>query len=871
VKTDNNSTQPKRIYLADYKAPSFKIKSIDLYFNLNETETWVHAVQQIERLEDVPLVLNGENLELKSLKIDGLELHTTQYEVGPESLTIHQVPANFKLEIIVAVNPQANKACEGLYLSKGIFATQCEAESFRKITYFLDRPDVMTSYTVTIEADKKKYPVLLSNGDLVSKKDMPDGRHLAVWKDPFKKPSYLFALVAGDIGVVEGTYTTKSGKKVKLEVFASHGKQDRCHHALESLKKAMKWDEDTYGLEYDLNQYMIVSIDDFNMGAMENKGLNIFNSRLVLADPQSATDLDFDRIESVVGHEYFHNWTGNRVTCRNWFELSLKEGLTVFRDQEFSSDLNSRAVQRIRDVDALRSAQFTEDAGPNAHPVRPESCLAVDNFYTPTIYEKGSEVIRMMQTIVGRKGFRLGMNEYFKRHDGQAVTIMDFADAIAAPNKADFSQFKLWYSQAGTPEVTVTEKYDGAKKEYQLTLSQSCMVSEKQPDKKPFHIPMLIGLLDENGKNLQLQSNDIVYNSDEKAVVHLKQETQTFTFNGINSKPVLSLNREFSAPIKLSWKASSAELLHLIKYDTDTFNRREAAFKMVLEELQRLISTVKAGTATEVKPAITEALGVVLTDQQIDPEFKALMLQLPDDEIIAQVEAELNAKAFRTAKLALLKAFTGRYTEDIQRLYKEHHAIDAKGSRALKNTLLRFMVESGTAGSETLAYEQFTTAKNMTDKISSLATLCQTNNEYKAKALQSFFTEWKDDAVVFNKWLQVQAWSPLESAFEDVKHAAQTPPFSLENPNNIYSLHRAFGTNYGAIQAADGPAFKWLCDEILKIDKINPQVAARLCGSFNFVKKFPEALRVKAQTEIKRLLEDPSLSKNARELLEGCV
>ncbi len=871
MKTDNSTTQPKRIFLTDYKAPSFKIKSIDLHFNLNESETWVNAVQQIERLEDVPLVLNGENLILKSLKIDGLELHTTQYEVGPESLTIHQVPVNFKLEVIVTVDPQANKSCEGLYLSKGIFATQCEAESFRKITYFLDRPDVMTTYTVTIEADKKKYPVLLSNGDLISKKDLPEGSHVAVWKDPFKKPSYLFALVAGDLGVVEGTYTTKSGKKVKLEVFASHGKQDRCHHALESLKKAMKWDEDNYGLEYDLNQYMIVSIDDFNMGAMENKALNIFNSRLVLADPESATDLDFDRIESVVGHEYFHNWTGNRVTCRNWFELSLKEGLTVFRDQEFSSDLNSRAVQRIRDVDALRSAQFTEDAGPNAHPVRPESCLAVDNFYTPTIYEKGSEVIRMMQTIVGRKGFRLGMNEYFKRHDGQAVTIMDFSDAIAAPNKADFSQFKLWYSQAGTPEVTVSEKYDAAKKEYQLTLRQNCAVTEKQPHKKPFHIPMLIGLLDEGGKNLPLQSSDIVYNSDEKAVVHLKQETQTFTFTSVKSKPVLSLNREFSAPIKLNWKATAEDLLHLIKYDTDTFNRREAAFKMVLEELQRLIAQVKSGSPAQVKPAIVDALGVTLSDKNIDPEFKALMLQLPDDEILAQVEAELDAKAFRSAKLTLLKAFTEKYSESILQLYKHHHAIDSKGSRSLKNTLLRFMVESGTAGAEAMAYQQFTSAKNMTDKISSLATLCQTNNEFKAKALQSFFDQWKDDAVVFNKWLQVQAWSPVESAFDDVKRAAATPPFSLENPNNIYSLHRAFGTNYAAFQSADGAAFKWLCDEILKVDKLNPQVAARLCGSFNFVKKFPEKLRVAAQAEIKRLLDDSQLSKNARELLEGCV
>lgn len=871
MKTDNNSTQPKRIYLSDYKAPPFKIKSIDLHFNLHETATIVKATQQIERLEDVPLILDGENLKLKSLKIDGLELHTTQYEVSPESLTIPQVPTSFKLETTVEIDPQANKSCEGLYLSKGVFATQCEAEGFRNITYFLDRPDVMTSYTVTVEAEKSKYPVLLSNGDMISKEDIGNGRHVAVWKDPFKKPSYLFALVAGDLGVVEGNYTTKSGKKVKLEVFASHGKQNRCHHALESLKKSMKWDEDTYGLEYDLNQYMIVSIDDFNMGAMENKGLNVFNSRLVLADPESATDLDFDRIESVVGHEYFHNWTGNRVTCRNWFELSLKEGLTVFRDQEFSSDLNSRAVQRIRDVDALRSSQFAEDAGPNSHPVRPESCLAVDNFYTPTIYEKGSEVIRMMQTIVGRKGFRFGMDEYFKRHDGQAVTIMDFADAIATPNKADFSQFKLWYSQAGTPEVTVTEKYDAVKKEYQLTLRQSCAVTDKQPVKKPFHIPMLIGLIDDEGKNLPLQSADIVYNSDEKAVLHLKQETQTFTFTGVQTKPVLSLNREFSAPIKLNWKASSEELLRLIKFDTDTFNRREAAFKMILEELQRLIGGIKKGSPTQVRTEIVEALGVVLADTNIDPEFKSLMLQLPDDEIIAQVEAELDAKSFRQAKLALLNALVTKYSDTITQLYKNHHAIDAKGSRSLKNTLLRFMVESGMQNSTELTYEQFIGAKNMTDKISALATLCVTQNEFKKKALESFYTQWKDDAVVFNKWLQVQALSPLESTFSEVKRLAETAPFSFENPNNIYSLHRAFGANYTAFQTADGEAFKWLCEEILKIDRMNPQVAARLCGSFNFVKKFPEILRTKAQAEIKRLLEDSKLSKNSRELLESCV
>ena len=618
---------PKRIFLSDYKAPDFQVKEISLHFNLFETKTIVTAVQEIKKINDAPLVLNGEALTLLSIKIDGNELSKDKYSADEETLSIPDPPKSFSLETVVEINPEANKSCEGLYLSKGIFATQCEAEGFRHITYFLDRPDVMTSYTVTIEADQQKYPVLLSNGDLVSKKQLEAGRHQAIWHDPFKKPSYLFALVAGDLGVVTGNFKSQSGKDIKLEVFASHGKQSRCEHALESLKKAMKWDEERFGLEYDLSQYMIVSIDDFNMGAMENKGLNIFNSRLVLADPESATDTDFDRIESVVGHEYFHNWTGNRVTCRNWFELSLKEGLTVFRDQEFSSDLNSRAVQRIKDVDSLRGSQFAEDAGPNSHPVRPESCLSVDNFYTPTIYEKGSEVIRMMQTIVGRSGFRKGMDEYFKRHDGQAVTILDFSDAIAAPNKADFAQFKLWYSQAGTPEVTVSESYDPAKNEYTLSLSQSTKATEKQPHKQPFHIPLLVGLLNSAGQNLHIKSKDVVFNTDEKPVLHFKHEQQTFVFTDVPAKPVLSLNREFSAPIKLNWHATQSELLHLVKFDTDPFNRREAVFKMALQELRRLISNFQARAPLLPKVDFIEALGFILNDPEIDPEFKALMVE----------------------------------------------------------------------------------------------------------------------------------------------------------------------------------------------------------------------------------------------------
>lgn len=871
MKTDRESIQPQRILLTDYKAPSFSVKSLDLHFKLDEIKTQVTATQIIEKLEDSPLVLNGENLKLVAIRINGVALTSDQYTQDAETLTIPSIPNQFTLETAVEINPLENKSCEGLYLSKGIFATQCEAEGFRNITYFLDRPDVMTSYTVTLEADKIKYPVLLSNGDLISKKDLQNGQHQAIWKDPFKKPSYLFALVAGDIGVVEGNFITKSGKNVKLEVYASHGKQIRCQYALESLKKSMQWDEEKYGLEYDLNQYMIVSIDDFNMGAMENKGLNIFNSRLVLADPESATDNDFNRIESVVGHEYFHNWTGNRVTCRNWFELSLKEGLTVFRDQEFSADMNSRAVQRIKDVDALREKQFAEDAGPNSHPVRPESCLAVDNFYTSTIYEKGAEVIRMMQTIVGTKGFRKGMDEYFKRHDGQAVTILDFADAIATPNQADFSQFKLWYSQAGTPEVSVSENYNSEKKEYTLTLKQFCQPTEKQPLKKPFHIPLLVGLIDSAGNDLTLKSKDITYNSDEKPVIHLKHSEQTIVFTDLNAKPVLSLNREFSAPIKLHWAATSEQLLHIIKYDSDAFNRREACFKMLLEELKRLLTLYHNKNVLMTNHEIIEALEYILNDTKIDPQLKALMLQLPEYDILAQEENILDAKAFHTAYLTLTKAFVQKCESSLVDLYHQHHQLKTSASRALKNRILGFLIDAIPVKTIPLVFVQYNTAQNMTDKINALVYLCRTQSTEKEIALNEFFNRWKDDAVVFNKWLQAQAISPSENTFERVQQLSRQSPFSLENPNNIYSLHMVLGGNYLAMQQDHGNTFSWFCDELLKIDEKNPQAAARLCGSFNFLKKFPPSLKELGQLEIKRVLSEPKLSKNTRELLEGCI
>lgn len=864
-----------KTYLKDYKSPAYSITSIYLHFNLHESATIVTTVLKFTKLKNEPLVLNGVQLKLISLAVDGVP--TTSYDLTPETITLldSNLNTSFELRTQVEINPEENKSCEGLYLSNGIFCTQCEAESFRKITYMLDRPDVMTTYTVEIEADKTKYPQLLSNGDCCSQEDLDNGRHKAVWKDPFKKPSYLFALVAGNMGVVTDSFTTISGKKVKLEVFAAHGKENRCLHAMESLKNSMKWDEDRFGLEYDLNQFMIVAIDDFNMGAMENKGLNVFNSRLVLADLESATDDDFESIESVVGHEYFHNWTGNRVTCRNWFELSLKEGLTVFRDQEFSADLNSRPVQRIKDVNSLRSRQFPEDAGPNAHAVRPSSCMAVDNFYTATIYEKGAEIIRMMQTIVGRKGFRRGMDEYFKRHDGQAVTITEFADAISEANKADFKQFKNWYSQAGTPEVLVSENYNSQNKTYTLTLEQKCplTLSEQTENliKEPFHIPLMVGLLDDSGQELKLESEDIVWNSDEKPVLHLKLKKQNFTFENISSKPTLSLNREFSAPVKIVWEPELSVLLHLIKYDTDAFNKYEIAQKILLLEVRRIIGLLKKGQATDVQTDIIHSIGTVLSDVRLDSAFKSLMLSLPSDATLTLEEDILDGNVFEQCRQIVRAAFVKNYGSTILDIYKKLQNSKTASDRSLKNRLLAFLVRTNAPGAHKLACDQYETALNMTDSIAALGLLSETISDEREHYLQHFFNRWSKDSVVFNKWLMVQAGSPASDTFQKMKSIATSDYFNSKNPNSIYSFHGVFGKNYQAFNSDNGETYAWFCNELLKIDAWNPQVAARLCASFNFVKKLPAQQKEKALAEIKKLLAVPNLSKNSRELLEKCI
>lgn len=869
----------EKIFLKDYKSPAFMVESVNLDFNLNEDFCRVVTKTQLKTLmADVPLRLNGEDLKLVSVKINGSLLSENQYQLTEAELIIPSTPDSFLLEIETNLEPQNNTSLEGLYKSNNIFCTQCEAQGFRKITYFLDRPDVMTSYSVTIEADKQKYPVLLSNGDRIKIEDLGNGRHKAYWRDPHKKPCYLFALVAGDLGVIQDTYVTKSGRKVNLEVYAAHGKQDRCWHAMESLKKSMQWDEEVFGLEYDLNEYMIVAIDDFNAGAMENKGLNIFNSRLVLADSNSATDTDFHSIESVVAHEYFHNWTGNRVTLRDWFQLSLKEGLTVFRDQEFSADMTDRGTQRIEDVDSLRTGQFSEDAGPNAHPVRPESCMAVDNFFTMTIYEKGAEVIRMMQTIVGRKGFRKGMDEYFRRHDGQAVTTDDFAAAISEPNGKDFTQFRRWYHQAGTPVVSVQERYDASTSEYHLTLKQDCPPTPQQPTKEPFHIPLMMGLLNKHGQELPMNCEHIEVNTDGKHLIELKDKQQTYTFKGLSERPVLSILREFSAPIHLKWEASQDDLYFLMEKDTDSFNRREMAQKLALQALHTLINQARTAQPLMVDTRFVQAMSAIIRDDKMDPGFKAKMLQLPSPAILAQEEELLDASAFHQARIALRQAIALANRNELVAIYKQFHGVEPKsrntkvfGHRLLKNQALSYLAELNNPEFVDLIDAQYWDAHNMTDRMAAMTLLADTETSQREKVLQHFFEEWKNDSVVINKWFTAQATSSRAQTLEDVKALTKNPAFNITNPNNVYSLLRSFGSNLVRFHDPKANTYEFYADMILEIDAKNPQVAARLCAAFNFVKKLEPALKERALNQIKRMVAVEKLSKNSRELLQSAL
>lgn len=873
MKTDSLTT-PQKILLSDYTSPDFKVESLFLNFDLHPEYTLVTQKSRWSRTGHCSptLRLDGEHLELLSFKVDGKEFPKTVTESFLEFSPSSEV---FELEIQTKIFPHLNTDLEGLYISGGTYVTQCEAQGFRRITYFLDRPDVMTKYRVRIEADKAKYPVLLSNGDCLDHQDLGP-RHASTWEDPFKKPSYLFAMVAGDLGVLEDQFVTMSGRAVKLQIFSRHGTQHLCHHAMESLKKSMKWDEERFGREYDLSTYMILAIDDFNMGAMENKGLNVFSSRYIFADPRTATDDDYFNIESIVAHEYFHNWTGNRVTVRDWFHLSLKEGLTVFRDQEFSSDMTDRDLVRIRTVADLRAGQFAEDAGPNAHPIRPASCYSVDNFYTSTVYDKGSEIIRMLNTMAGRPGFRKGMDYYFKTFDGCAVVLEDFAESIAKPNNLDLSQFKLWYSQAGTPLVSVHESYDQSAKEYVLTLSQSCPMTTQEKregaKKQSFQIPMTLALFDRsNGEEFYLNCPDVVKNSEGQSLIYLNQTSQTYRFSNVPSHPVLSLNRQFSAPVRVEKETSKADLLFILKYETDSFSRWEALQVLLKDLFLKNLRSLARRESCSFEPELKEAFKYVLENKDIFEGIKAELLSPPDDSTLVQELDVLDGKNLAQARKEFSMWMARELKDELLTIYKTYHGVntfsrDAKdfGKRALKNTCLYYL--SCLPEGEALAWAQFQTAEIMTDQVSALKCLIQSKN-YREQALQNFYNQWKENSLVLQKWYGLIAASDHEETFTQVKTLWSSPNFNRKQPAAVYSLLWRFGDNLSQMWAGDLDRISFMKEVVLEMDGINSQVASRLAGVFDLWSKLKPELKDHTHGVLRDLLK-AKLSKNTYEILE---
>lgn len=866
----------QRRFLKEYQAPAYKILSLDLHFDLDETKTLVQSRFEYVQLKTSPLILDGIDLDLKEIRLNGNLLSQSDFMIEKSQLKIKDLPPSGTLEIKVQLNPSSNTSLEGLYMSKGSFCTQCEAEGFRKITYFLDRPDVMTSFNkVTLVADQKKFPVLLSNGNLLEKKTLSQGRHQVTYQDPHKKPCYLFALFAGDLGQIEDHFTTRSGRQVQLQVFSPHGTQARCLHAMASLKNAMKWDEERFGREYDLDSYKIVAIDDFNAGAMENKGLNIFNSRLVLADAQTATDEDYFNIESVVAHEYFHNWTGNRVTLRDWFQLSLKEGLTVFRDQEFSGDMTDRGVQRINDVDTLRERQFPEDAGPNAHPIRPESCLSVDNFFTPTIYEKGSEIIRMMQTLVGRPGFRKGMDEYFRRHDGQAVTIDDFAAAISDSNQINFDQFRRWYSQAGTPIVKIDETYDTTTKKYKLHLRQELILNGQIVAHQPFFIPLRMALLDEKGNEIPLDQSFLKKNSEEQTYIICSQLAEDFVFDNLKQKPVLSILRDFSAPVKLQWNPQLEDLYFLAAKDSDSFNRREILQKLALDLLEKnyLVNSFEA----TIPEGFFDIFESALLDSSLKPAYQAQLIQMPSAQRLALQLKSIDGQKLGQTIDAFERSLAIRFESSLLQVYEKFHPLNPTsqnssdfGPRALKNNALKYLAKIPNKKYLPLIENQYFKAQNMTDRFTALQLLCEDNSDARLAALKDFENTFKEDAVVFNKWFTAQASSEHPETLQIVKNLCQHSLFDVKNPNNVYSLLRAFGQNIISFYSSRD-SLHFMLDKIFEIDSFNPQVAARLCGSFQLLGKLNPMDKAEFQKELRLRLESKNISRNTRELLDGLL
>ncbi|MFI4919486.1 MAG: aminopeptidase N [Legionellales bacterium] len=850
------------IYLKNYQAPAFTIDTVDLVFDLFDDHALVTATLKLIRQHEGALHLLGDDLELISLHCNGLELAPQAYTVQPDNLIIESCPDELTLVIVTRIRPQDNTQLSGLYRSNHLFCTQCEAEGFRRITYFLDRPDVLAKYTTKVIADKKQYPILLSNGNLMDSGLSVEGRHWVLWQDPFKKPSYLFALVAGDLACVRDEFVTCSGRVVDLRIYVEPGNENKCAHAMESLKKCMRWDEEVYGREYDLDIFMIVAVSDFNMGAMENKGLNIFNSKYILARPDTATDQDFAAIESVVAHEYFHNWTGDRVTCRDWFQLSLKEGLTVFRDQEFSRDMNSRDVNRIQDVRVLRSSQFPEDAGKMAHPVRPESYQQINNFYTATIYNKGAEVIRMQHTLLGAARFRKGMDLYFQRHDGQAVTIDDFVAAMEDANAVDFTQFKRWYSQAGTPEVQVKSEY--AQGELTLSMQQHCPPTPDGHDKKSYHIPIKVALFDAQGQIIPVATE----------LLQLTESAQVFTFAGLSAKPVVSLLREFSAPVQLKDELSQDELLFLLRYETDGYAKWEAAQRLVLNCLNDCLK--RPASQWQIPEALTAAFAHVLLDESMDMDLRAELLTPPGFEDLAATQTLVDVTAVEAVRDFYRRQLgLSLYTPALA-LYKqlwaaEDHSMQAQAyaRRKLRNVCLSLLMKAKETAVIDLCQQQFAAAQTMTDQIASFALLVNcTNVAVSTQAIDVFYKQWVQHELVLDKWFSLQATCDLPGTLAHVKQLLKHPDFSITNPNKVRALIGAFClSNQRHFHALDGSGYAFLNEALTTLDKINPQIAARLATPYTRWQRLDKPRQQLMRQQLEQLA-GLSLSRDLREVVD---
>ncbi|MDC1512718.1 aminopeptidase N [Porticoccaceae bacterium] len=866
---------PQTIYLKDYRVSPFEIEKTELVFDLGEHHTRVTTTLSLLRNplsdeQDADLVLHGsEGLDLQSVSVDGQILEEGAFSCDSESLTISGLAGRAVITTEVLIKPQDNTTMMGLYRSRTMYCTQCEAEGFRDITYYLDRPDVMSEFTSKIIADKAQYPILLSNGNPIERGELDGGRHFVTWHDPFKKPAYLFALVAGTLSCVEDSFTTMSGRNVKLQIFVEEKDLDKCDHAMISLKHSMRWDEEAYGREYDLDIFMIVAVDDFNMGAMENKGLNIFNTSAVLANPKTTTDAAFQRVEAIVAHEYFHNWSGNRVTCRDWFQLSLKEGFTVYRDSQFSADMNSATVKRIEDVTYLRTHQFAEDGGPMAHPVQPDSYMEINNFYTLTVYEKGAEVVGMIRTLLGAETFRKGSDIYFERHDGQAVTIEEFVRAMEEASGRNLTQFRRWYKQSGTPQLKVTSEYDADARTFTLDFAQSCPATPGQAQKQPFVIPVKLGLVGEQG--------DLPLNAagDTEMVYEVNQTSQTLVINDIDQAPVPSLLRGFSAPVKLHYPYSKQQLIHLMANDSDGFNRWDAGQQLSFELLQKLSADAHAKRPLQMDQQLTAAFKTLLNDKSLDPAMVELMLQLPSEAQLHEEADIIHADAIHAARLFVRQSLASELSAELLAVYQRHnisqvYASEAAqiGRRALKNIALSYLMLVDNLGVD-LAAEQFQRADNMTDKATALACLvnCPAAATQAAEALQQFEQQYRDEALVMNLWLQIQAANSQPGGLQRVEALEQHPAFTFSNPNKIRSLIGGFcNANLVNFHNPDGSGYEFLKQRILALHSRNPQVAARLMTPLTRWQKFPDPNRQQMRDALQVIADEPGLVKDIVEI-----